>query len=360
MGVKNRWVAIVSLAGLGLAAAWAYQAQRPSASAVAKPAAAPRATVVEAAAVARRALSDEVTAVGSLRSAESVVLRPEIAGRIAAIGFDEGQPVARGTVLVQFDAAIQQAELQRARAALALAQANYRRNQDLFERKFVSRRALDEAGASRKVAEAEAQVAQAQLTRMAVRAPFDGIVGIRNVSVGDYVKEGEALVNLEAIDTLKVDFRLPERYLDKLRTGQTVSLGVDALPERSFASTVVAIDPLIEAGNRAVVLRATLDNRERLLRPGMFARVRVTLAERADALVVPEQALMPTAEGSFVLRVEDGVARRTPVRTGVRVGTLVEIIDGLPEGAQVITAGQIKVRDGAPVSVVSAAAPSGQ
>ena len=277
---------------------------------------------------------------------------------IAAIGFAEGQPVTRGTVLVQLDAAIQQAELQRARAALALAQANHRRNQDLFERKFVSRRALDEAGASLKVAEAEAQVAQARLARMAVRAPFDGIVGIRNVSVGDYVKEGADLVNLEAIDTLKVDFRLPERYLDKLRTGQTVSLGVDALPERSFASTVVAIDPLIEAGNRAVVLRATLDNRERQLRPGMFARVRVTLAERADALVVPEQALMPTAEGNFVLRVEDGTARQVAVRTGARVGTWVEVVEGLAEGEQVITAGQIKVRDGAAVSIVPATPPA--
>jgi membrane fusion protein (multidrug efflux system) len=354
--MRIRWVAMASLVALALALAggWAYQHQRAPQPAPAEATASPArpATRVEVAPVQRRDLADEVTAVGTLRSAESVMLRPELAGRIARIDFEEGRPVKRGAVLVQLDDAVQAAEHARARAALALARSNFQRTQDLFQRKFVSGSALDEAAANLRVAEAEAQVSAARLRRMAVRAPFDGIIGIRNVSVGDYVKEGEDLVNLEAIDTLKVDFRVPERYLAGLRLGQGVTLTADALPGEPFASKVVAIDPLVEAEDRAVLLRAELDNRAARLRPGMFARVRLTLAERAGVLVVPEQAVMAAPEGARVFRVESGTARSVPVSLGVRHGTWVEVADGLAEGDTIVTAGQIKIRDGAAVEVI--------
>ncbi|QID18448.1 efflux RND transporter periplasmic adaptor subunit [Nitrogeniibacter mangrovi] len=355
--MKSKWVVVISVIALVLAGGWIYRNQHgataPAGTSAPAGAAASRATLVEAAVVGRRDLADEVTAVGTLRSAESVMLRPELAGRIARIAFDEGRPVHKGAVLVQLDDAVQQAEHARARAALGLAQANYKRTQDLFGRKYVSRSALDEAAANLRVAEAEARVTEARLHRMAVRAPFDGIVGIRNVSVGDYVKEGEDLVNLEDIETLKVDFRIPERYLAELRLGQTVTLTADALAERAFESRVIAIDPLVEAQDRAVLLRAELDNRGHALRPGMFARVRLRLAERPDVLVIPEQAVMSTPEGTQVFRVRDGVARSTPVRLGARRGTWVEVAEGLAEGDTVVTAGQIKIRDGAAVTVAA-------
>jgi membrane fusion protein (multidrug efflux system) len=353
--MKNKWVVLASVAGLALAGGWAYQrmhgADAPKAQAAA--AAPKRVTQVEAVQVGRRTLADDVTAVGTLRSAESVMLRPELAGRIARIAFDEGRPVKKGEVLVQLDDAVEAAEHARARAALGLAQANYKRNQDLFGRKFVSQRALDEAAANLRVAEAEARVAEARMRRMAVRAPFDGIVGIRNVSVGDYVKEGEDLVNLEAIETLKVDFRVPERYLSGLRVGQTVALLADALPGQQFDSRVVAIDPLVAAQDRAVLMRATLDNAAHALRPGMFARVRLTLSERPDVLVVPEQAIMTTPEGPRVFRIESDAAKSVAVRLGARQGTWVEVAEGLNEGDTIVTAGQIKIRDGAAVKVVA-------
>ncbi len=318
--------------------------------------ASPQATAVEAQPVARMSLSDELSAVGTLRSSESVVLRPEIAGRIAKIGFVEGRPVKRGDMLIGLDAAVQAAELQQARASLSLAQANFRRTEDLFNKKFVSQSALDEARAGLRVAEAGEQVAEARLARMSIRAPFDGIVGLRQVSVGDYVKEGADLVNLEAIDMLKVDFRLPERHIGALAPGLRLAVSADALGSTPFPATVTAIDPLVDAEGRSIRLQATLDNRAGKLRPGMFVRVRLSLGEAQSVLVVPEQALVPTAAGQFVFRIVDGKAQQSAVTLGRRQGPLVEITEGLREGDEVVTAGQIKLRDGAPVRAVAPAA----
>lgn len=354
----------VGLLGLG---AYAWQANRaPSASSLpvaasgaataAKPA---QAAVidVETAAVVARSMADDVTAVGSLVSNESVVLRPEVAGRIAAIHFRDGTTARKGAVLIEFDAAVQLAELRQAKANLALAESNARRTEDLFSRRFVSQSARDEAASRLEVARAAVALASARFERTRIRAPFDGTVGIRNVSVGDFVKDGEVLVNIEDIATLKLDFRLPELYLGRLRPGQTLEVTSDVLPGETFSATVDAIDPLVDAEGRAVLLRARLSNADGRLRPGVFARVRLILQDRPQVLVVPEEALVP-APGNvqFVYRVDGDKASRVEVKTGARRAGVVEIVDGLASGAQVVTAGQLKLRDGAAVRVVPAAA----
>lgn len=365
MPVRRRLIAAVSLAGIAVLAGYAYYANRSGGSALPVPGANPSAAApvaaaqgpadVETAAVVAEAMADDVTAVGTLRSNESVVLRPEVAGRIAAIRFREGSPVRRGDVLVEFDAAVQQAEVQQARANLALAQANFGRTEDLFNRKFLSQSARDEAASRLDVARANMALAEARLDKMHIRAPFAGIVGIRNVSVGDYVKEGADLVNLEDIATLKVDFRLPEIYLGQIRPGQKLELASDAVEGRRFAAVVSAIDPLVDAQGRAVVMRATLQNEGLRLRPGMFARVRLILQERANVAVVPEEALVAASgDVQFVYRVADGKAQRVEVKTGARRGTRVEIVRGVQAGDVVVTAGQLKLRDGAAVRVVGA------
>lgn len=345
---------IVGLAGLG---AYAWHANRapvsPKGSAAAAPAEAPAAIGVEVEVVATQAMPDDVSAVGSLLSNEAVVLRPEVAGRISAIRFREGTAVKQGEVLVELDAAVQQAELQQAKASLSLAEADYRRSEDLFSRKFVSQSARDEAASRLEVARATTALAQARYERTRLRAPFAGVVGIRNVSVGDYVQEGAALVNLEDIKTLKVDFRLPEHYLQRIRPGQAVEVSSDALPGQSFAASVDAIDPLVDAQGRSVVMRARLANDEGRLRPGMFARVRLILRERPAVAVVSEQALMPSSGTvQYVYRVEQNVVRRVEVETGSRRGAKVEIVRGLVPGDTVVTAGHQKLRDGAVVRVL--------
>lgn len=369
MPSSRHLVLVLSLAGLAGLGAYAWNANRPPAS---KPGAAmtqsPSAgkggsgaagaqatpVVVETHVVGVRALADDVGAVGSLVSNESVVLRPEESGRISMIHFRDGEAVQRGAVLIEFDAAVQRAELQQARASLTLAESNFRRSQDLFARSFVSRSSLDNARSQLEVARAGLALAQARLERMQIRAPFSGVVGIRSVSPGDFVKDGEAMINLEDIATLKVDFRLPELYLDRVRPGQAVELSSDALPDETFAATVDAIDPRVDAQGRALRLRASLSNPALRLRPGVFVRVRLILAERADAVVVPEAALVPAPGNTqFVYRVADGKAQRVEVKTGVRRDAMVEIIDGLEAGAVVVSAGQLKLRDGASVKVAA-------
>ena len=175
--------------------------------------------------------------------------------------------------------------MDQAKANLGLAQANHQRNQNLFERKFISQQALDNTQAGLKVQEAALALAQARFEKMRLRAPFSGIVGLRNVSVGDYVKEGQELVNIEDISTLKIDFRLPESYLSQLKPGQRLEVSSDAMPGQVFPALLDAINPLVEAGGRAISLRAHLPNGEAHLRPGMFVRVRLIFAQRNNCLL---------------------------------------------------------------------------
>ncbi|MBI4988206.1 MAG: efflux RND transporter periplasmic adaptor subunit [Rhodocyclales bacterium] len=363
---KKHLVAIVAALGLLALGGYAYFANQSTSSSPQSPAGPPSggkpgggppggfAVGVESVKVAASGFQDEVAAVGSLKSNESVVLRPEIAGRIAAIHLREGMPAARGAVLVALDAATQAAELRQAEANLALSQANFKRTEDLYQKKFVAERARDEAAANLKVLEAAVALAQAKLQKTQIRAPFAGIVGIRNVSVGDYVKEGQELINIEDIGSLKVDFRLPESYLSRLQKGQTVEVSADAMPGQAFRGMLDAIDPLLDASGRAISLRARLANPELKLRPGMFVRVRLAFGGERQGLALPEEALVPAGNDNFVFKVAEGKAQRVMVKIGQRRGAMVEIVEGLKAGDEVVTAGQLKLRDGVPVRVTEA------
>jgi len=298
---------------------------------------------------------ESIAAVGSLRSNESVVLRPEVSGRIAFIGFRDGQPVKRGQLLVGLDATLNEAEVAQARAEFDLASSNLRRTEDLASKNFVSSSAQDQAASSLQVAEAKLKLAEARLAKMRIVAPFDGVVGIRNVSVGEYVKDGAELINVEDIRTLKADFRLPERYFPQLKTGLVVELTADALPGSRYAGSVESINPRVEASGRSLEVRARLDNTDGRLRPGMFARVRVLLGDRPNALMVPEEAVVPLGDDFFVYTVADGKAKRVRVKLGVRREAQVELLEGVRAGEQVVTAGIRVQRDGQPVSVIGQA-----
>lgn len=315
---------------------------------------------VEAVKVESLSLPQTITAVGSLRSDESVTLRPEVAGRISKIAFQEGQRVAKGILLVQLDPAVPEAETQQARANLTLARTKYDRAVDLAKSNFISSQAKDEADNNLKIAEASLQLAQAKLAKTDLRAPFSGIIGLRSVSVGDYVKEGADLVNLESIDPLKVDFRVPEIYMRQVQVGQALQIQLDALPGKTFEGKVLAVNPLIDAAGRSVVIRAVVRNPDTSLRPGMFARVRLITRDAKDALVLPEQALVPQGDQQFVYRIVDGKAVRTKVEVGQRRDAKVEVLSGIAKDDVVVTAGQLKLRDGAAVTVAGVDAAKGQ
>ena len=312
------------------------------------------AVTVEAVKVAKASLPQTITAVGSLRSDESVTLRPEVAGRISAIRFQEGQRVAKGDTLVMLDPAINDAEVQQARANLTLAKSKFDRSVDLAKSNFISGQAKDEAENNLKVAQASLTLAEAKLAKTTIKAPFSGIIGLRSVSVGDYVKEGADMVNLESIDPLKVDFRVPEMYITQVKVGQPLSVTLDAMAGRTFEGRVLAVNPLLDAAGRAVVIRAQVRNADTSLRPGMFTRVRLVTKDVQNALVLPEQALVPQGEEQFVFKVVDGKAVRQKVEVGQRRDGKAEIVQGVALDDVVVTAGQLKLRDGMPVNVAGA------
>ena len=306
-------------------------------------------------------LIDDTQAVGSLRSRQSVVLRPEVSGRITQLNFRDGARVRKGQVLVQLDDQLPLAQVQQSQAEMSIAQANHKRNQDLVAQNFVSQRSLDESSANLQVAQAKLALAQATAQRLKIIAPFDGIAGIRSVNVGDYLKDGADVVNIEDIDAVFVDFRLPERFQSKVRRGQQATVELDALPGRKFVSYIQAVDPLIDANGRSVGVRGCIDNRAAQLRPGMFARVTTVFGQRDNALVIPEEAIVPQGSRQFVLKVVDGpggtsISQRVEVKVGIRRPGRVEITEGLKEGDRIITAGQQRVqKDGTAVRIIQVA-----
>jgi len=313
---------------------------------------APAATRVALADVREVPFARGVGAVGSLRSDESVVLRPEVSGRIQRLNFQEGMAVKAGQVLIQLDDSVPRAELAQAQANLSLAQSQYRRSEALQKQGFVSQQARDESNSALKAQLANAALVRARLDKMTIKAPFAGIVGLRAVSLGDFVSEGQDIAPLVAIDPLKVDFRVPEMYLTRVKVGQALTLRLDALPGDAREGRVFAVSPVVDAGGRSVLLRATVANPDGVLRPGMFARVQL-IFNQDQALVVPETALAPSGDTQYVYRVRDKVAQRVEVRVGERRDGQVEVLEGLAAGDQVVVSGLQRVIDGGAVEPIA-------
>jgi membrane fusion protein, multidrug efflux system len=330
----------------------------------------PRPPSVESAKVEIMKLTDETQAVGSLKSRQGVTLRPEVSGRITQLNFKDGERVKKGQLLVQFDDQLQVAQVKQSQAELSIAMANHKRNQELVAQNFISKRSVDESAANLEVAQAKLSLSQATASRLKITAPFDGMTGIRTVNVGDYLKDGGDIVNIEDIAAVFVDFRLPERFQSKVKKGQKAQVDMDALPGRKFTAVIQAIDPMLDANGRSVGIRACIDNRQNQLRPGMFARVNAVFSERDKAIVVPEEAIVPQGGKQFVIKLLDGadkgtdketkVTQRVEVKVGIRKPGKVEILEGLVEGDEVITAGQQRVqKDGTAVKVVELGRPAG-
>ncbi len=321
---------------------------------------------VEVALATALTLTDDVLAVGSLKSSQGVMLRPEVSGRVARLGFVDGQRVTRGQLMVQLDDNLQQAQLKQAEAQASIARTNLQRSRELLGQGFVSQSAVDQNAAAMQVADAQVALAHAQLARMKVLAPFDGTAGLGIVDVGAYVKDGADLVNVEDLASLKVQFAVPERYLDRLRAGQAVELKVDAMPGRTFKGRVQAVDSQVDANGRALQVLAQVDNQGAQLRPGMFARPRVVFSVREGAVVVPEEALVPQGARQLLFKVVDGpdgqkLAQRLEAKVGLRLPGKVEILEGLKAGDTVVTAGHARLLrgDNLPVRPIDLSRPTG-
>jgi len=311
---------------------------------------------VEVADVRVATVSDDIRAIGSLQSDESVQIAPEISGRISEIVFKEGAEVKQGDVLIKLDDALAAAEVADAEARLELAAANNERARQLLRTGNVTGRGRDEATANFETAKAATALAKTRLDKHVLTAPFSGIVGVRNVSVGAFVAAGTPLTNLEKIDVLKVDFKVPEIYLDAVKTGQAIELTVDAVPGQTFNAKIYAIDPLLDVNGRALEIRARLENKDGRLRPGLFVRIVIKGLRERQALMVPEAAVQSRGGDTFIFVIDNAKAVERRVTLGMRENAEVEILNGIERGNRVVTAGQQKLRAGSDVEIIEPAA----
>lgn len=319
---------------------------------------APPGPPVKVAMVRESTVTDDITAVGTLLADESVMIRPEIAGRIVKIHFNEGQPVAAGQTLVSMDTSDLRAKLAANEADVTVNRQRFDRAREMAGQKFMSQQAVEEASSNLSRAIALKQETLAQLAKANIRAPFAGTVGLRKVSSGAYLSAGDDIVSLEDISALKLDFRVPEVFLSKITKDQDVNVRVDTYPKEIFSGKIYAVEPTVDVQTRTAMLRARIPNPESKLKPGMFSRVTLILEKRGTALVIPEQAIVPKGNETMVVKVVDGKAQFVVVKIGRRRPGEVEILQGLAVNDTVVTDGQIKLQPGAPVTVMGAPPPA--
>lgn len=314
----------------------------------------PPPAAVELATVERKGIRDIVDLVGQLEAEESVSVRSETEGILEAVTFEEGHAVSKGQLLFKLRDDQQAARLREAEAQLVLAKETYERARTLVRQKAVSQVELDTATAELQVAQARRDLAQVELERTEIRAPFDGVLGARLVSPGKRIDPDMDLVRIDAVERLRLVFTVPEIAVPLVRVGMSLTLTVAPLPGKSFPGQVYFVAPSLDPTNRRLLLKAWVPNEEHLLRPGLFANIQVEIDRRDDALVVPESALAYDMQGSFVWRVSsDMIAERVSVHLGLRRPGEVEITSGLQAGDRIVSAGTNKVTAGTRVQLAA-------
>ncbi len=320
---------------------------------------------------------NRLQAIGSLVAVNGADITNEIEGTVLAVHFESGQWVEKGDPLVTLDASIERAELERLEAQAELAEIDRRRREELFQRQTISRAEYDRAVAETRAANAAAAAQRGRVEQKELRAPFAGQLGVRRANVGQYLGAGSAIVTLQSLDPIDIDFSLPEDQLARVSVGLAVEVRVSAWPDQSFAGEVLAIEPKVEAGTRNFTLRARLANPEGLLRPGQFGQVQLQLPGEREVVVVPRTAINYSSYGSsvFILRDNPDAPPRPAepqpgmppwtdreviqrfVETGEARGDFVAIRSGLEAGDEVATSGLLKLRNRQPVLINNATAP---
>lgn len=312
--------------------------------------------VIASTEVKREQWQPVLRAVGSLRAESGIQVTNEVAGIVSEIAFESGQRVNRGDVLIRLEDSVEEATLKSLQADQRLAEVQFRRTADLMPKQAIAKSEFDIAKATYDSAQARVAEQQALLRKKVIRAPFSGIIGIRQVDQGQFLQVGTSIVSLQALDPLYVDYALPEREFNKIRPGQNVHLKVGAYPDTPFVGTVSAIDSAVDKGSRSIQVRATVPNPDNRLRPGMFAEVETLMPQSDNVLTVPRTAISYNTYGNFAYVIGDDGAggqqvKRRQVETGSVRGERVAIMSGLQAGEQVVSAGLVKLRDGQKVTV---------
>ncbi len=304
---------------------------------------------VEVAVARTDTVVDAITSTGQIEAINSIQLRPEVDGRLVEFLVREGAVVAKGTPLFKVDDAELKAQVARLEADRDLAEQALRRTRELLKQNASSEADLEQAEASARSSRAQLDLQQLRLERTVVRAPFAGVVGERSVSVGDYVNNATPLVTLQTVDPQRAVFQVPERYAQRLSLGQPVSFRVAALPNAEFSGLVDFVDPLVRLPARTITVKAQVPNRNGSLKAGMFIEASLATDTRPNAVVVPEDAILPLEGATYVWLIQEEKAARRPVELGVRMPGYVEIIQGLSAGDQVVVGGLERLSEGVPV-----------
>ncbi|MGK9166581.1 efflux RND transporter periplasmic adaptor subunit [Inquilinus limosus] len=350
------WKQLVVIGLLTAAAAGVWHYAPWQADGAVAPRSGPAAVPVALAPVRTGTVTEAIDAVGTTRAREAVTITAKTSGIVDRIEFEDGQVVAAGAPIIRLDSAELEATVASAEAELRNARLALERGEALSRSRNMPQAQLDTLRADVEVKTAAVAAQKARLAERVIVAPFAGTLGIRQVSPGALVSPGTAIVTLDDLSRVKVDFNLPEVLLPRLAPGVALEVHSDAYPDRAFTATITSVDTRIDPATRSVTTVAEIDNRDGLLRPGMFMVVRVQLSTDPKALLVPEQALVPQGARQFVYLVVDGRAVRREVTLGTRLRGEVQILSGLAAGEAVVVEGTQRLRDGVPVEVQAAGA----
>jgi membrane fusion protein (multidrug efflux system) len=293
--------------------------------------------------------AETITSTGSVRAEEAVELQAEINGKVVAINFVEGAQVQQGQLLVKLNDADLRATRQRALQRKELATLREKRLAKIVKDGMARQEEYDVAWNELQVQNAEIELAEAQIAKTEIRAPFSGVVGLRYVSAGAFVNAATRVATLQRIERLKIDFSIPEKYANRIKLGTPITFSV-AGGDRQFVGEIYAFDPRIDAATRTVLLRAVAPNPEGRLLPGAFANVELKISQMNDAILIPAVAVIPGLTEKNVFVMSEGKAQRRAVETGTRTASQVHILSGLKPGDVVITSGLQQMREGLPVS----------
>ena len=316
--------------------------------------------------VTQESVSPVLESVGSLASPQGVMLSADLPGTVTNIAFESGTTATNGQLLVQIDTRQEEAQLATAKAKLDLARLNLDRARDLSDKRVIATSAYDENKSGYDVAVASVEEMQAAIDRKTIRAPFGGVLGIRQINVGQYLKSGDAIVQLESLDPIYVNFALPQQYIGNLKIGQPVKIQADGLPGKKFAGTITAINSLVDSSTRNIQVQGTIPNPDHLLRSGMFAGVQVELPTRENVVLIPSTSVQYAPYGDSVFVIEtmkgpDGVeylgVREQPVTLGKSRGDQIEILSGLNPGDEIATSGIFKLHPGGGVKINNSVQP---
>ncbi|MGL4825347.1 MAG: efflux RND transporter periplasmic adaptor subunit [Alphaproteobacteria bacterium] len=298
-------------------------------------------------------ITRRITMNGSLVAHQLVVLKAEVEGKVKEISFKQGQAVKKNDLLLKIDEDVYRLQVKEAEARVKLSKTEYDRSEYLLKKDFGTSAARDKALANLKVNEAELEVANLRLSQTEIRAPFDGTVGLKNVSVGSFIAKNEEILTIVDLNPIYVDFPVPESYGKLLVLGQEVDATIEGVSDLPVSGEIIAIDPKADFLTHSIQVRAELDNGNHALKPGQFARVNLELNKERGVLI-PQIAVEREGNQEFVFIVQDGIAIRTEVTIGQKENGMVCILDGVKESDWVVTVGQIKIQDGMPVRIKNA------